>query len=100
MLHVVNKSPFEKNSLQTCLRLSKSGSSILLIEDAVYAALSNSDNAQAISNAMNDRSLYVLSADLKARGIDQSKLIEGITEVDYDGFVKLAAECPKVQSWM
>ena len=44
--------------------------------------------------------LYVLGPDLKARGIDQSNLIEGITVVDYDGFVKLAAESSKVQSWM
>ena len=35
MLHTVNKSPFEKNSLETCLRLSEDNSSILLIEDGV-----------------------------------------------------------------
>ena len=45
MLHTVNKSPFEKNSLQTCLRLSKPGSSILLIEDGVYGALKGSEVA-------------------------------------------------------
>ena len=33
MLHTVNKSPFEKNSLETCLRLAEDNSSILLIED-------------------------------------------------------------------
>ena len=38
MLHTVNKSPYEKNSLDTCLRLAKQGSAILLIEDGVYAA--------------------------------------------------------------
>ena len=41
MLHTVNKSPFEKNSLETCLRLADSNSSILLIEDGVYGALKN-----------------------------------------------------------
>ena len=39
MLHTVNKSPFEKNSLETCLRLAEDNSSILLIEDGVYGAL-------------------------------------------------------------
>ena len=39
MLHTVNKSPFEKDSLETCLRLAGQGSDILLIEDGVYAAL-------------------------------------------------------------
>ena len=33
MLHTVNKSPFEKDSMTSCLRLSADGSSILLIED-------------------------------------------------------------------
>ena len=43
MLHTINKSPFEKNSLQTCLRVAPDKSNILLIEDGVYAALKNTD---------------------------------------------------------
>jgi tRNA 2-thiouridine synthesizing protein B len=100
MLHTVNKSPFEKNSLQTCLRLSKPGSSILLIEDGVYGALKGSEVATRLGEQMRDRQVYVLGPDLKARGLDQDKLIDGIEVVDYDGFVRLAAEAPKVQSWM
>lgn len=100
MLHTVNKSPFEKNSLQTCLRLSKPGSSILLIEDGVYGALKGSEVATRLGEQMRDRQVYVLGPDLKARGLEQDKLIDGIEVVDYDGFVRLAAEAPKVQSWM
>lgn len=100
MLHTVNKSPFEKNSLKTCLRLSKPGSSILLIEDGVYGALKGSEIGASVSEHMQDRHVYVLGPDLKARGIDQEKLIDGVEVVDYDGFVKLAAEASKVQSWM
>jgi hypothetical protein len=37
MLHIINKSPLERNSLDSCLRVASEGS-ILLIEDAVYAA--------------------------------------------------------------
>ena len=39
MLHTVNKSPFERNALESCLRLAASGASVLLIEDGVVAAL-------------------------------------------------------------
>ncbi len=39
ILHTVNKSPYEKNSLDSCLNLAKEGSAVLLIEDGVYAAL-------------------------------------------------------------
>ena len=40
MLHTINKSPFEKDSLKTCLRYAEKGSSVLFIEDAVYALFS------------------------------------------------------------
>ena len=39
LLHTVNKSPFEKSSLETCLRIAVEGSSVLLIEDGVYGAM-------------------------------------------------------------
>jgi len=99
LLHTVNKSPFEKNSLDTCLRLSAPGSCILLIEDGVYGALAAGAHAAKLQDAMLTRKLYALEADLKARGITPSRLIAGIEVVDYHGFVELAASCAQVQSW-
>jgi len=49
LLHLVNKSPFERNALDSCLRLAAPGSSILLIEDRVYAALENAAHAEKIT---------------------------------------------------
>ena len=100
ILHTVNKSPFEKNCLETCLRLSLSGSHILLIEDGVYAALTDGAMNDALVSAMEDRSISVLGPDLQARGIDSQQIIDGVTVVDYDGFVRLAAESDKIQSLM
>ncbi len=100
MLHTVNKSPFEKNSLQTCLRLSKPGSNILLIEDAVYAATAGTSISGVVTTAIQDHGVYALGPDLASRGIDETSLLEGIEVVDYEGFVKLAAENDKVQSWL
>lgn len=100
MLHIVNKSPFEKNSLETCLRLSSAGSSILLIEDGVYGALAGGEMAGTIRDALADRTVCVLGPDLLARGIDPGRLIDGVEIVDYAAFVKLAVEQPKVQSWL
>ncbi|MBF0334232.1 MAG: sulfurtransferase complex subunit TusB, partial [Alphaproteobacteria bacterium] len=45
MLHTVNKSPFEKNALESCLSHAVEGASILLIEDGVYAALGGTSTA-------------------------------------------------------
>ena len=100
MLQTVNKSPFDSHSLQTCLGLAKSGSDILLIEDAVYAAMSGTAVTSMVEAAMASSTIYALEPDLKARGIGSEKMISGINLVGYDGFVELAVTNDKVQSWL
>jgi tRNA 2-thiouridine synthesizing protein B len=99
MLHTVNKSPFEKNSLDSCLAHARKGSAVLLIEDGVYAATKGTAVADRVQQAMGDVTFYALSPDLKARGIAE-KVIDGVKLVDYDGFVDLVAEHDKVQAWL
>ena len=99
MLHTVNKSPFEKNSLKTCLDHAAAGSAVLLIEDGVYGALNGSAFAGQVKDAMGKFTLYALGPDLKARGI-ADKVMDGIKVVDYAGFVDLACEQDKVQAWL
>ena len=89
MLHTVNKSPFERNSLETCLRIAVEGSSVLLIEDGVYAAMKGTRLNGALGDAGNRLQLYVLGPDLRARGLAEADVMEGIEVVDYDGFVDL-----------
>lgn len=100
MLHTVNKSPFERNNLKSCLRIAKSGSAILLIEDGVIAALKDGELASEITSRMDDFSFYVLGPDVDARGLGNKPLIDGMTVVDYGGFVDLATEHDTVQSWL
>ncbi len=92
VLHIVNKSPYERNALDTCLRLSREGSAILLIEDGIYAAQKNSTAAAKLSDASGGRKIYVLQPDLDARGIGADQLLDGVSTVDYDGFVELTTE--------
>ena len=100
MLHMVNKSPFDRNALDSCLRLAKAGSSVLLLEDGVYAAMSKAAYAEAIGKRMEDLTFYVLGPDVSARGLDDTPLIDGINVVDYDGFVDLVVEHEVAQSWL
>ena len=100
MLHTVNKSPFERSTLESCLRLACKGSAILLIEDGVYAAQKNTAVSGKIEAAAKNFDVFVLGPDLKARGIDESGLIAGIAVVGYGGFVDLVAERGTVQSWL
>ena len=76
MLHLINKSPFDRNALDSCLRLAQAGGSVLLIE------------------------FYVLGPDVSARGLDDTPLIDGIDVVDYGGFVDLVVEHDVAQSWL
>jgi len=100
MLHTVNKSPFEKTTLTTCLRLSKSGSAILLLEDGVYGAMAGTPFEKALSEALQNREVYALQPDLEARGMATDKVISGIQLVDYSGFVDLVADKGPVQAWL
>lgn len=100
MLHTVNKSPFEKTALDSCLRLATAGSAVLLIEDGVYAAIQGTKVSHEIAEKMKDISFYVLSSDIDARGLSDKPLIDGIHSVDYGGFVDLVAEHEASTAWL
>jgi len=100
VLHIVNKSPFDRNSLDSCLRLARKGSAILLIEDGVYALRKNTDIAAHLLQVMDGIAVYALQPDMQARGLLAESAIDGVELVDYDGFVRLATEYDKLQSWL
>ena len=99
-LHLVNKSPFERNSLDSCLRLATKGSAVLLFEDGVIGAMKNTKHSGTVEKAMSDHTFYVLGPDIKARGLKDDSVIDGINVIDYDGFVDLTTEHKTVQSWL
>ena len=100
MLHLINKSPFDRNALESCLRLAKAGNSVLLLEDGVYAAMDNTAYTGAVKERMDELKFYVLGPDVSARGLDDKPLIDGIDIVDYEGFVDLVVEHEVAQSWL
>ncbi len=97
-LHTVNKSPFQTNALQSCLAHAKDGDTVLLIEDGVYGAMNGTTVSDAVSASA--ATVCVLGPDFAARGIDAGRAIDGITTVDYDGFVDLAAASDRIQAWL
>jgi tRNA 2-thiouridine synthesizing protein B len=99
MLHIVNKSPSQSRTLDSCLRLAQDGSALLLIEDGVYAATRGNADAAALHRACGRLQVYALQPDCDARGITPM-LAEGITLVDYGGFVDLVAQRNTTHSWL
>ncbi|MDP3699365.1 MAG: sulfurtransferase complex subunit TusB [Hylemonella sp.] len=99
MLHIVNKSPTQAGSLASCLRMALPGQAVLLIEDGVYAATTGSSSEAQVRAAAGKLKFYALKPDLEARGMT-ARAIEGVTLVDYGGFVDLVAEHGPSNSWL
>lgn len=99
-LHTVNKSPFATHTLLSCLDHAQDGDAILMIEDGVYGGLAGSALSEAVAARVGTVRIHVLSEDMEARGIDASRLIEGVGAVGYDGFVEMVAGTDRTQAWL
>lgn len=99
-LNIVNKSPFEKRTLEQCLRRIGEGDSVLFIEDATISALSDTAFSDQLLEAAKQSKLYVLQPDLQARGFADKSLLDPVTPVDYAGFVDLVVSHDRVHSWL
>ncbi|MGP1675971.1 MAG: sulfurtransferase complex subunit TusB [Burkholderiales bacterium] len=99
MLHIVNKSPLERSTLDSCLATAQPGAALLLIEDGVYAATRGNSAEGKLRAALAHLEIYVLAPDLEARGMAQA-LAEGVKLIDYAGFVELVAQHKNCQSWL
>ena len=99
-LHTVNKSPFDRTALKTCLNHMAIGDVMLMIEDGVVGARKGGAFAGALQAKLGSCAIYALAPDLAARGIKPEDLVDGVKLVDYAGFVDLAAESERVCSWL
>lgn len=100
MLNTINKSAFERSSLDSFLRTAPKGSPVLFLEDGVYAVTKNPGLAAKMAEVAKDHTIYALGPDLKARAIGDDRIMEGVTVIDYAGFVDLVVEHGTVQSWL
>jgi tRNA 2-thiouridine synthesizing protein B len=97
MLHIINKSPYDRPAFDSALKTGEGA--ILLIEDGVYAAAKGGAAEAKLKAAAGKFKFYALAVDLEARGI-ADRVIDGVTTVDYAGFVDLVAEYKTNQSWL
>ena len=90
MLHIVNKSPLERSSLDSVLQTGADGA-ILLIEDGVYAVTKGNAAEPKLKAAMGKFKFYALTPDVDARGI-ADRAMDGVALVGYAGSFDLVAE--------
>lgn len=93
-LHIVSQSPDAGGALADCLRACGEGAVILLIEDAVNAALRGSRRAAALDG----HTVYVLDEDCAARGLS-NRIAAHCRRIDYAGFVQLCCDHTPIVSW-
>jgi tRNA 2-thiouridine synthesizing protein B len=99
-LNIVNKSPYEKRTLDQCLARITAGDAVLLIEDAVVVATAGTSYENELQQIGGDKKLFVLTPDLEARGLADRSLVAGFSAIDYQGFVALVTEHDRVHSWL
>lgn len=99
MLHILRHSPHSDNRFASCLRVLAGEQGLLLMEDAVYALLPDSQPASSLNLLPAAVQLYLLEADMLARGLAADTLPARVQTVDYQGMVALCAHYPKVISW-
>lgn len=99
VLHLISRSPQESRALEACLARAGEGDAVLLIENAVYAALKSGDCGAVIASAAGKIRVYALGPDLAARGVEASEVAEMIGVVDYGGFVDLTTDYHPIQPW-
>ena len=77
MLHLVGRSPFREDALDTCLRIARPGSALLLLEDGVYGGVRGTGVEEKVAAAAKELRICVLEPDLAARGLHGAALVPG-----------------------
>ncbi len=99
VLHWVPGSPWTRDGLARALAEAAPGDVVLLLQDAVVAALADARLPAALNAALSGRELVVCAADLAARGLAGVGLRAGARAVDDAEMVALAATCEISCTW-
>ncbi|TGD73630.1 sulfurtransferase complex subunit TusB [Mangrovimicrobium sediminis] len=94
ILHMLSASP-RNAAFADCLRVAGDDDVLVLLGDAVYAAVPGSEGAQAI--AARPLQVYVLASDAAAAGINDRLPPDCL--LDMDGLVTLSETCPRQMAW-
>lgn len=95
ILHLVKSSPFSHLSLKNALNRCGEQDLFLLLQDAVVAVCVDSDLNNQLQDLDQQGRLFVLDADLSARGL-VNKFGKAI---DYKGFVSFSCQTSASISW-
>lgn len=98
LLHTVSTSPYSSPRVHDAARYSAAGDAVLLLADAVYAAVGAGEFAATIA-ARPDISWYAIAEDCQIRGIDTDQLQRQVRCIDYAKFVELTIAADSTVTW-
>lgn len=99
ILHTVNKSPFQNNTMKSCLAICSNQDAVIFIEDGVFGAIITSPLVSEIDLLTSKGArFFALVNDVTARGLTEM-IIPSVTVATYSDFVRLSIECKQIQSW-
>ena len=96
MLHLVKHSPSNTNSLALCLSYINQGDSILLLEDAVIAAIEGLQWQKKLQQT--GAQVFALKDDVIARGLSKN-IAASVALIDMNDFVELTEINKNILSW-
>jgi tRNA 2-thiouridine synthesizing protein B len=98
-LHLLFTSPASSTCLAECAQLLNPDDQLLLIGDAVYAAIIGSNAAQLLDGLhLKGHALHAIAEDCVARGITE-QLLPCIRPVTYADFVAMTVAASRSMSW-
>jgi tRNA 2-thiouridine synthesizing protein B len=98
MLHIINQSPYTSESLKRCEKMLGDSDVILLIEEGVYAAMTDTSISEVTTKILEKNKIFVLESDAQACGITE-KIMPDIALISYEEFVDLTIQHHPILNW-
>lgn len=98
LLHTVSDSPYFSTRFAEAVAACVAGDSVLLLGDAIFAAVNHSEFATAIGEG-SLITWYVIDEDCQIRGIEPAALHPSATPIGYAKFVELAIAADSTVAW-
>ena len=96
MLHLIFQSPLQDSLLARI----NNGDAVVLQGKACWSLLQGHFMAESLQALLTRACrLYVLRDDLQINGIEESRLLPGVTVIDYSGLVELTVDNAVNKTW-
>jgi tRNA 2-thiouridine synthesizing protein B len=98
LLHTVSASPYSTRRLDDAVNACVPGDALLLLGDAVHAAVARGQAAVVIGKR-SDIAWYAIDEDCRIRGLGDDALHPLVQRIDYAAFVELTISADSTIAW-